>query len=98
MSIAELVSILLAIGAAPLLMEAVRGFKGWRSGRAQAEKSNNRNALGRLVAAEERADAEMSFRRAWQEQCSRLKRILIELGYPEDKLPADPIKPSRVKA
>lgn len=98
MNVAEITALVIALGSAPLLVEVVKGIRGWRSGRAAAEKQNNRNALGRLVAAEERADAEASFRRAVQEYAARLRRILVQLGYPDDKLPNEPTKPSRVRA
>jgi len=92
MSAAEITALVIALGSAPLLMEAIKGFKAWKSGRAREERANNRNALGRLVKAEERADNEASYRRKMQEYASSLRRILVELGYPEDKLPPWPVR------
>jgi hypothetical protein len=94
-NIAEIVTAtILALGGAKLIPMAIDGIKSMRNGRAREEKQNNRTALGRLVAAEERADNEMNFRRRVEEWASELVYMLKQLGVPDHKIPA---KPQRIK-
>lgn len=98
MSVTELTALVIALGSMPVLLKIIDAIRAWRSGRAQAEKMQNRNALGRLVAAEDRADEEAAFRRIVQEYASSLRRLLVEWGYPEEKLPPFPVKHTKVES
>jgi len=92
MTVEQLTALVIAIGSAPVVMKTIDWIKAVRTGKAREEKANNRNALGRLVAAEDRADMEASYRRVMQEYASQLRRLLVEWGYPEDKLPQWPVR------
>lgn len=97
MSVTELTALVIALGSMPVLSKIIDAIKAWRSGRAIAEKMQNRNALGRLVAAEDRADEESAYRRIMAEHASTLRRLLIEWGYPENKLPPWPVRQTKVE-
>ena len=99
MNIAE---IIVAIGGLSGLMLAtppiLKEFRAWRSGRALAEKQRNRGALGRIADLEDDLEEERTFRFMLQEYAGKLRLLLGQMGYPEDKLPAWPVRPERVKA
>lgn len=93
MNVLEIITgIIIALGGASLIPKAIEGYKAVKNGQAQREKAENRNALGRMVEAEERADNEASFRYALQEYAARLRLMLVQMGMPEDKLPPWPIR------
>lgn len=85
-------AIIVALGGASLVPKIFDGIIAWRTGKAAAEKNKNRSALGRLVEAEERADDEAEYARAMERFAARLERMLIQLGVPEDKMPAWPTR------
>jgi hypothetical protein len=90
-NILEIVTaVIIALGGARIIPKAVEGYRAWKSGKAREEKEQNRSALGRLVDAEHRADDEATFRRRLEEYASQLRRMLIDLGVPEERLPAWP--------
>jgi hypothetical protein len=92
----ELITAILGVGGlAAIVPKVIDGVRAWRSGRAREEKQQNRSALGRLVAAEQQRDDEAEFRRAVENFAGMLHRMLIQLGVPEDKLPAWPTRKIR---
>ena len=96
MNTAETVTaIIAALGGAAIIPKLIDGWKALASGRAKEEKDQNRSLLTRVVNAEKRFDMEAEFRRAWEEHCARLKRLLIQVGFPEDKLPPEPTRKDR---
>jgi hypothetical protein len=97
MTIAELTALLIAIGSMPVLLKIIDWFKATRSGRAQAEKINNRNALGRLVKAEEESEFQTEWRRIISEHASTVRRIALDWGVPEHVLPDWPKPPERIR-
>ena len=90
MTIEQITALLIAIGSMPILNKIIDVWKAHRTGRAQTEKQENRNALGRLVAAEE-------LNERLRQYASTLRELLIEWGYPPDKLPKWPAKESANK-
>lgn len=87
-----IMAILGAGGLAAIIPKAIDGIAALRSGRAAEEKEQNQSLLSRVISAERRFDLEAEFRRAWEEHCARLKRLLIQLGFPEDQLPPEPAR------
>jgi len=96
MNIAE---IIVAIGGLAGLLVAtppiMKEFRAIRSGRAIAEKQRNRYNIGRAADLEDDLEDEREFRFMFQEQCAKLRSILIQMGYPENKLPEWPKRPER---
>jgi len=88
MTVEQLTALVIALGSAPVVLKLIDWFKATRSGRAQAEKRSNRMALNQL-------EEEMTYRRIMQEYASQLRRLLIDMGFPEDKLPAWPTRKVR---
>ena len=80
-----LTALLIAIGGVPAIIKLLDWFKATKSGRASAEKRRNRMALNELEETSE-------YLRIMQEYASRLRRILIELGIPEDRIPTWPAR------
>lgn len=80
-----LIAILGVGGLGVLIPKTIDGLRAWQSGRAADEKAANRTALGQL-------ESELTFRRRLQEHISYLRRLLIDMGYPEDRLPALPTR------
>lgn len=97
MTVEQLTALVIALGSAPVVLKLIDWAKATRSGRANAEKQRNRNALGRLVEAEEKAEDEATYRRIIQEYASELRRLLIDWGYPKERLPDYPVRPVRDK-
>lgn len=93
MSAAEISVVIVAVtgllAAAPAIIKEIRAI---RSGRAIAEKQRNRSAIGRVAEMEDDLEAEISFRRRLQEYITELRRLLIQMGYPEEKLPTEPAR------
>jgi hypothetical protein len=83
-------AVLGAGGLAAIVPKVIDGIRAWQSGRAVAEKTRNRSALARMVDAEKERDDEASFRRQVEEWAGRLVYMLVQMGVPEDKLPARP--------
>lgn len=83
-------AVLGAGGLAAIIPKVVDGIRAWQSGKADEEKAANRSALGRLVIAERERDEEATFRRQIEDWAARLHYLLIQMGVPEDKLPARP--------
>jgi hypothetical protein len=101
MTITDITQLIVAVlgigGIGAITPKIIDGLTAWRTGKAQREKANNRTALSRLVAETERADREAAFRRKLEEYASGLRRMLIQLGVPEDKLPPWPQRREKVK-
>jgi hypothetical protein len=98
MTIAEIITALVGTAGIGLLIpKIIEGWNAWRSGKAAREKASNRSALSRLDNETQRADDEASFRRRLEEYASGLRRMLIQLGVPEDKLPPWPQRQKSVK-
>ena len=101
MTTAQLITLLVGTGGIGALIKVgVDGLGAWRTGRADAEKSRNRTLLERVADAERRADhaeaetdAEAGYRRILQEYASALRRMAIECGVPESRLPPWPARP-----
>jgi hypothetical protein len=89
-------AVLGAGGLAAIIPKVIDGIRAWQSGRADQEKNENRSALGRMWKAEKERDEEATFRRAVEEWAGRLHYLLIQMGVPEDKLPARPERKQRV--
>jgi len=89
MSIEALTALVLAVGGIPAILKLADWIKATRSGKATAEKQRNRMALNQL-------EEEMSYRRIMQEYASKLRRMLIDLGVPEDRIPAWPARTTKV--
>lgn len=85
-------AIIAALGGAAIIPKIIEGLKALASGRAKEEKDQNRSLLTRVVNAEKRFDMEAEFRRAWEEHCAFLERLLIHMGLPKDKLPVHPTR------
>lgn len=85
-------AIIVALGGASIIPKLIEGFRAWQSGRAKEEKAENRSALGRLVAAELRADDEAEFRRRVEEWAGGLVYLLKQMGFPEDRIPVKPVR------
>jgi len=98
MSVQEVVAFVVAIGSMPAILKLIDWAKATKSGRAHAERERNRNALGRLVEAEDEAEFQTEWRRIISEHASHVRRIAIEWGVPENKLPQWPKPPTRAKA
>jgi len=88
MTVEHLTALVLAVGGVPAVIKLLDWFKAIRSGRAREEKQRNRLALSQL-------EEEMTFRRRLQEHISVLRRLLIDMGFPEDKLPTLPVRTYR---
>jgi len=89
----ELVTALLGAGGLSLIIpKVIDGLRAWRSGRAAAEKVNNRSLLSRLTDAEARAEAEAGFRRKLEEYAGTLRLLLVNAGVPAHKLPPWPVR------
>jgi hypothetical protein len=89
----ELVTALLGAGGLSLIIpKVIDGLRAWKSGRAAAEKVNNRSLLARLTDAEARAEAEAGFRRKLEEYAGALRLLLINAGVPAEKLPPWPVR------
>lgn len=98
MNVETVTAIIAALGGPVLIVKIIDVYKAVRSGRAAREKAENRSALGRLADAEERADDEAAFRRRMEEYASGLRRMLIQMGVPEGKLPTWPERKTKVNA
>ena len=90
-------AVVLALGGATIIPKLVDGIRAWKTGRAKEEKLENRTALGRLADAERRRDDEANFRRRLEEYASSLRRMLLELGVPENKIPEWPTRQRKVR-
>lgn len=89
----ELIAAILGSGGlAYIIPKAIDGFKAWRTGQAAEERKENRSALIRMATAEKERDNEIQSRIMFQEYASRLRRLLIEFGFPEERLPPWPIR------
>jgi hypothetical protein len=89
----EMLTAILGVGGlAAILPKIIDGLNAWRSGRAVAEKGNNRTILERLTMAERRAETEAEFRRLLEDYASTLRVMLIGAGIPADKIPAWPTR------
>jgi len=88
MTIEQLTALVLALGIGPIALKLIDWVKALRSGKAASEKQRNRMALSQL-------EEEMSYRRVMQEYASKLRRMLIDLGIPEDKIPEWPVRKNR---
>ena len=95
MSVQELVAVVIALGSMPALLKLIDWAKATKSGRAHAERERNRNALGRLVEAEDEAEFQTEWRRIISEHASHVRRLAIEWGVPEHVLPKWPNPPTR---
>ena len=85
-------AIILGLGGPLVIPKIADAIKTIRSGEAAREKRRNRSALDLL-------DSESSYRRRIEEYASRLRRMLIDLGVPEEKLPQWPERnPRRVRS
>lgn len=94
----EMMTAILGVGGlAAILPKVIDGINAWRSGRAIAEKGNNRTILERLTMAERRAETEADFRRIMEDYASTLRVLLIGAGVPADKIPAWPIRTQAVE-
>lgn len=101
MTTAQLITLLIGTGGIGALMKvAADGLRAWRTGRAAAEQHRNRTLLERVADAERRADdaegeadAESAYRRILQEYASTLRRLLIDCGFPEGRIPPWPERP-----
>lgn len=84
MSLAEwIIAIVGPAGLAALIPRAMKEYREIRNGNARREKDENRKSLGRLVIAEE-------YVRVLERHISKLERMLILMGVPENKLPTWP--------
>ena len=88
MSVEQITALVLAVGVGPIALKLIDWFKALRSGKARDEKQRNRMALGQL-------EEEMSYRRVMQEYASKLRRMLIDLGIPEERIPEWPTRKHR---
>lgn len=89
----EIITAILGVGGLGyILPKLIDGFRAWRSGKAAEEKTKNQSLLARLVDAEARAEREATFRRTLEEYAGALRRMLVELGMPAEKLPAWPVR------
>lgn len=84
-------ALVIALGGVSIIPKIIEGLRAWKSGTARAEKQRNRMALNQL-------EEEMSYRRIMQEYASKLRRILLDIGFPEEKLPPWPVRNHRVKS
>jgi len=91
-----LTALVAALGLPVIVPKLIDGYKAWRSGRAQQEKTENRSLLARVIDAEKQIDVERQLRRAWEEFAGRLRYMLTQLGVPDDKLPEEPSRKGRV--
>lgn len=89
----ELITAILGVGGlaaiVPKIIDVVRAM---RTGKAIREKAENRSLLQRMLSAEARADAEASFRRQLQEYAGILRVMLVNMGFPQKDLPAEPVR------
>jgi hypothetical protein len=85
---ATLTALVLALGGVPAIIKLLDWFRALKSGKARTEKERNRMALNQL-------EEEMSYRRVMQEYASKLRRMLIDFGVPEDKIPEWPVRKHR---
>lgn len=88
MTVEQLTALVLALGIGPIVLKLIDWVKAIRSGKAADEKQRNRMALSQL-------EEEMTYRRVMQEYASRLRRLLIDIGFPEDKIPEWPVRKHR---
>jgi hypothetical protein len=89
----EVITALLGVGGLSVILpKLIDGLRAWRSGRAAAEKVNNRSLLSRLTDAEARAEAEAGFRRKLEEYAGALRLLLVQAGIPAEKLPPWPVR------
>lgn len=89
----ELITALLGVGGLSVIIpKVIDGLRAWKSGRAVAEKVNNRSLLSRLTDAEARAEAEATFRRKLEEYAGALRLLLVQAGVPAEKLPPWPVR------
>ena len=98
MNVETVTAIIAALGGPVLIIKALDVIKAARSGRAAREKAENRSALGRLADAEAERDDEATFRRRLEEYASRLRRMLLELGVQENKIPEWPVRKDKASA
>lgn len=89
--VAAIAGLLTAAGAAA--KQAIDGFRAVKSGKARDERVRNRTLLERVDIAENEADRESAYRRVISEYASRLRRLLIDMGVPEDRIPPWPSRP-----
>jgi hypothetical protein len=88
MTVEQLTALVLALGVGPITLKLIDWIKAIRSGKAADERRRNRMALNQL-------ENEMSYRRILEEYASRLRRLLIDIGFPEDKIPDWPARKPR---
>lgn len=89
----EIITALLGVGGLSVIIpKVIDGLRAWRSGRAAAEKVNNRSLLARLTDAEARAEAEAGFRRKLEEYAGALRLMLVNAGIPAHALPPWPVR------
>lgn len=92
MNVETVTALIVALGGATLIPKLIDWAKAMQSGKAAREKAENRSALGRLAAAEDERDDEAAHRRRLEEYASTLRRMLIELGVPDGKIPNWPTR------
>lgn len=68
-----------------------KAARDWRQNKVEDEKAYNRRMIREARDNDARADMEITNRLAWQVYSSRLKRLLIEHGFPEQDIPPEPI-------
>ena len=89
----EMITAIIGVGGLGMIIpKIIDGLRAWKSGRAAAEKVNNRSLLARLTDAEARAEAEAGFRRKLEEYAGALRLLLINAGVPAEKLPPWPVR------
>jgi hypothetical protein len=95
----EVITALLGVGGLSVILpKIIDGLRAWKSGRAMAEKVNNRSLLSRLTDAEARAEAEAGFRRKLEEYAGTLRLLLVNAGFPAEKLPPWPVRSEKDQA
>ena len=89
----EMITAIIGVGGLGMIIpKIIDGLRAWKSGRAAAEKVNNRSLLARLTDAETRAEAEANFRRKLEEYAGALRLLLVNAGVPASALPPWPVR------
>jgi len=81
-------ALIVALTGPAIVPKIIDAYRAGKSGRARAEKQRNRESYNQL-------ETEMAFRRRMEEYASFLRRMLIDAGIPEDRIPPWPVKRSR---
>lgn len=79
-------------GFSVIVPKLIDGLIAWRTGRAQTEKAQNQYILDRLAESERRSELEAKWRRALEEYAGILRLLLVQAGFPMDKVPPWPDK------